>query len=237
MPRCHETTARLMAEAMKVMTQTAPWPQDLVDAVAELEYVPGWVVTLAEEKRGQDCAGLTLNIYPDKPDSYHPENHVRTRFLYPVPAAAFNRESWEEWLWARIEETEGHERAEWFRFRTVVTNYDVYEPCAECGHQATKHDGRYNSCADCDPAEEHRFAPSNIRYEYRRPFKPAHPDGWDPGVVRSVVSQTVVNTPNAGRFVKIPCIACGHQHEGTMGEHFTIEVLFPCREDDCECRL
>jgi hypothetical protein len=67
-------------------------------------------------ERGQGCKGLTLLVYPDKPDSYHPERHVNTLFTFPVPAAAFNRESWEEWLWGRIEDVENHERAEWFRF-------------------------------------------------------------------------------------------------------------------------
>jgi hypothetical protein len=123
-------------------TQTFPYPDDLDAAVAELRYLPGWRIWLSDEERGQGCAGLTLNIAPDKPDSYHPERPVNTRFLYPVPAAAFNRESWEEWLWARIEETEGHERAEWFRFGD----------------------------------------------EERRPFKPAHQDGWDPGVVRTATA-------------------------------------------------
>lgn len=175
-------------------TQEFPYPVDLRQAVSELRYgEPPWLVTLGTEDRGQGCSGLTLNIYPDKPDSYHPENHVRTRFLYPVPAAAFNRESWEEWLWERIEETEKHERAENFKFTTEV-------------------DG-----------------------EFRRPYKPAHADGWNPGVVRTVVSQSVANTPNAGRLVRIPCGLCSHYHSGGMGEHFTIEWVSSCNEDNCEC--
>lgn len=168
----------------KMATQVFPYPVDLEEAVAELRYLPGWRVTLGEEDRGQGCSGLTLNIYPNNPDSYHPERHVGTRFLYAVPAAAFNRESWEEWLWARIEETEGHERSEWFRFGP----------------------------------------------EERRPFKPAHSDGWDPGVPRTVVSETVANTPNAGRLVKMPCAACDHLHLAKMGEHFTIAQVLLCEE-------
>lgn len=171
-------------------TQEFPFPDDLAAAVEELRYLPGWVIELRTEERGQGCRGLTLTIYPDKPDSYHPENHVRTKFLFPVVAAAFNRESWEEWLWARIEDVENHERAEWFRFGEAE----------------------------------------------RRPFKPAHPDGWDPSVVRTVVSETVTNTPNAGRLVRFPC-ECGHDHNGRMGEHFRIETAFPCPEGDCPCSL
>lgn len=179
----------------RIMTQTAPWPYDLDQAVNELKLtagLTGWVIYLREEARGQDCFGLTLSIIPDNPDSYHPENHARTRFIYPVPAAAFNRESWEEWIWARIEETEGHERAEGFCF------------IGEDGSE-------------------------------RRPFKPAHPDGWNPGVVRSVVSESVTNTPNAGRLVRFPCRSCNHHHFGKMGEHFTIDSDRGCTEPDCEC--
>ncbi|HSW90017.1 MAG TPA: hypothetical protein VLH19_04055, partial [Patescibacteria group bacterium] len=129
---------------------------------------------------------------PNNNDSYHPERHVNTRFTYPVPAAAFNRESWEEWLWARIEDTERHERAEGFVF------------------------------VDPEGTE-------------RRPFKPAHPDGWDPSVARTVVSETVTNTPNAGRLVLFPCGVCGHHHRGKMGEQFTIETDSGCLNSQCGC--
>lgn len=176
------------------MIQTAPWPTLLEEAVKELKYVPGWIINLSNEDRGQGCSGLTLNIYPNKPDAYHPDQHVRTRFLYPVPAAAFNRESWEEWLWARIEETEDHERAEWFRF------------------------------IDSDGNE-------------RRPFKPIHQDGWDPGVVRSVVDGVNANIPNEGRLVLFPCASCDHLHGGIMGEHNTIELDRGCTSQGCVCGL
>jgi hypothetical protein len=180
----------------EIATQEFPFPHDLDDAVKELAptgILTGWTFELTIEDRGQGCSGLTLNIYPDVPDSYHPERHVNTRFLYAVPAAAFNRESWEEWLWARIEDTERHETAEGFRF----------------------------------------IGPDG---KDRRPFKPAHSDGWDPSVVRTVVLETVVNTPNAGRLVSFPC-PCGHAHKGRMGEHFRIESAWPCREDGCVCVL
>lgn len=175
------------------MIQTAPWPVDLEQAVAELRMTglyTGWVVWLSEKDRGQGCSGLTLGIVPNAPDSYHPESHARTTFLYPVPAAAYNRESWEEWIWAMIGETESHERSEAFVF---------------------EEDGKQ-----------------------RRPFKPAHPDGWNPGVVRTVVSDTVTNTPNAGRLVHFPCNACGHHHRGRMGEHFTISQDLGCTNEECD---
>lgn len=186
-----------MSKQDGTMTQIAPWPSDLEVAVDELYLsggLKGWKVWLSEMDRGQNCHGLTLTIVPDNSDTYHHDKPANTSFIYPVPAAAFNRESWEEWIWARIEETEGHERAEGFCF--------------------VGPDGKE-----------------------RRPFKPAHPDGWDPGVVRSVVSETVTNTPNAGRLVKFPCGLCAHFHYGKMGEHFTIEINKGCSEEECDCTL
>lgn len=174
------------------MIQTAPWPNALVAAVEELKYMEGWRIWIEEEDRGQGCSGLTLSIVPNNRDGYHPERPANTHFLYPVPAAAFNRESWEEWLWARIRETDDHERAEAFRF--------------------VGEDGKE-----------------------RRPFKPAHSDGWNPGVVRSVVAESVANTPNAGRLVEFPCRACSHNHKGKMGEHFVISEDRGCVDVSCAC--
>lgn len=179
---------------LRVAFNKAPYPYDLEDAVKEFNpsgILDGWVIRMADDyDRGQGCLGLTLLIYPNVPDSYHPENHVNTVFTYPVPAANFNRESWEEWLWARIEDVTNHERSEGFRF------------------------------VDEDGKE-------------RRPFKPAHPDGWDPSVVRTVVSETVTNTPNAGRLVEFPCYVCTHNHKGRMGEHFRISADLGCTQENC----
>jgi len=179
----------------KMMVQVAPWPEELFKAVNELQPtagLTGWKIWLDEEDRGQGCHGLTLNIAPNNSDSYHPEKPLNTRFLYPVPAAAFNRDSWEEWLWARIEETEGHERAEGFRF----------------------------------------VAPDGTE---RRPFKPLHADGFDPGVIRRLVSESDALIPNAGRVVTFPCKACTHYHNGKMGEGFRIAEDRGCLDPACQC--
>lgn len=212
-----------MLQVSRIATQEFPYPTDLENAVRELQYLPGWRVTLTDEDRGQGCKGLTLNVYPNNPDSYHPEKHVGTVFLYAVPAAAFNRESWEEWVWERIEETEGHERSEWFRFITVC-----------CAHPESAHEKRPGQfhCWECGATSA-----TNAWHEYhppieRRPFKPAHADGWNPGVVRAVVSESVANTPNAGRLVTVDCL-CGHRHRARMGEHFAVGPVLPC--EDCAC--
>jgi hypothetical protein len=217
---------------VRELIQRFPDPVELRAAVAELRYYPGWRVELGadDENRGQGCIGLTLSVYPDHPDSYHPERHVRTRFLFDVPAAAFNRESWEEWLFAKLDEVDKHERAEWFRFVSNVIAVD--DACASCDCTAGDHDGRHSTCA-CGLIE-HRYEAAQERY--RRPFKPAHADGWNPGVVRTVVSETVANTPNAGRLIRIAC-GCGHTHNALMGEHFTVERIRVCDGDGCTCPL
>lgn len=195
--------------------QEFPYPHELAAGVEELRYLLGWKVELRDMDRGQGCRGLTLKVYPNKPDSYHPERHVNTLFTFPVPAASFNRESWEEWLWARIEDVENHERAENFKFFVAR--------CERCSGTGRVLDERCP--AQCEDGQL-----------FRRPFKPAHPDGWDPSVVRTVVSETVTNTPNAGRLVRFPC-ECGHEHSGRMGEHFRIETASPCTEEFCMCPL
>lgn len=201
-------TAVSETEWPEIATQEFPFPHELDAAVKAFRptgILTGWRVELRIRDRGQGCKGLTLLVYPNVPDSYHPEHHVNTVFSYPVPAAAFNRESWEEWLWAMISETEDHERAEGFRFLQEGPGVGI-------GHDQ---DGIL----------------------VRRPYKPAHADGWNPGIVRTVVSETVTNTPNAGRLVMFPCGLCGHEHRGTMGENFRIAFAYPCTECDCEIDL
>lgn len=177
--------------APKILTQFFPDPIPLREALAELRDYHGWTIELGDDDqdRGQGCRGLTLNVWPSNPDSYSGKP-LRTVFYYAVPAAAYNRASWEEWVWARIEETEGHERAELFRFGP----------------------------------------------EERRPFKPVHADGFDPGVVRRAVPVSLANEPNAGRWVGVPCL-CGHWHRGLFGERFRIDQVWPCSDRDCMCTL
>jgi hypothetical protein len=38
---------------------------------------------------------------------------------HPVPAATFNRQSWERWLFDRLMDTVRHEASEWFQFLLV----------------------------------------------------------------------------------------------------------------------
>ncbi len=106
------------------MTQWAPWPVELVAAVNELRYEDGWLFRIRNIDRDYDdvdrhrpiAGGLTFVIHVPCQDSYHPEHHRPVVHYHPVPAATFNRASWERWLFDRLMDTVRHEAAEWFRF-------------------------------------------------------------------------------------------------------------------------
>ena len=95
------------------MTQTAPFPHALAELVDELDY-KGWDVYLQVEDRGQGSKGLTLSIIREGPDTYSPDKIIRVRHLMPVPPAAFNRSSWQRWLFDQFLLVERHEAAEFF---------------------------------------------------------------------------------------------------------------------------
>lgn len=98
------------------MRQSAPYPTILADLVERFRYKPGWRIWLADEERGDDNGGLTLTIMSSNPDSYHPDQLMRVRHLFIVPAATYNAKSWQQWLFERVLDVERHEAAEFARF-------------------------------------------------------------------------------------------------------------------------
>lgn len=98
-------------------TQSAPYPDQLVDLVRRCTYRPGWRVSLTGTAfdRGQGSFGMTLLITTDTVDTYHPKRPVRVQHLFPVPPAAFDARSWQRWLFERFREVESHECAEFFQ--------------------------------------------------------------------------------------------------------------------------
>ncbi len=101
------------------MTQTAPFPQILADLVENLEYRPGWHFDLSHQDRGQGSVGLTLSITTNGYDTYHPERGETYRVLHymTVPPAAYNKQSWTQWLLDQILLVERHEACEFFRIK------------------------------------------------------------------------------------------------------------------------
>jgi hypothetical protein len=104
------------------MQQYAPYPTELDDLVGKCAYRPGWTVALKDIERdpadthGDSAGGLTLVITTCGYDSYHPDSgeHYRVHHYTAVPAATFNRASWQRWLFDQFLRVEQHECMEFF---------------------------------------------------------------------------------------------------------------------------
>jgi hypothetical protein len=108
----------------RLFQQVAPTPDSLFELVTGLAYKAGWEVTLEEVDRGQGSRGLTLCILILTPDSYHPETSRRVMHYMPVPPAAYDRRSWQRWLFDQLLLVERHEACEFF----VVDGARPYAP-------------------------------------------------------------------------------------------------------------
>jgi hypothetical protein len=97
-------------------TQTAPWPTELEWLVKACKYREGWKFILKPDSdRGQNSNGTTLEIIIDCVDTYAPDEDIRIRHLFIVPAASYNMRSWRRWLFDRILDVEKHEAMEFFQ--------------------------------------------------------------------------------------------------------------------------
>jgi hypothetical protein len=106
-----------VADEREQNTQAAPWPGDLEVLVAQLSYRPGWRFSLQHEDRGQGSEGLTFTVVSLGYDTHHVDRGetYRVAHYFPVPPAAYNRQSWARWLLDRLIEVETHECCEYFR--------------------------------------------------------------------------------------------------------------------------
>lgn len=101
---------------MTEMTQNAPWPTALWDLVDAVRYKENWSFMLDDHRdRGQGSVGATLVITITTPDSYHPETTRRVAHYFPVPPAAYDRRSWQRWLFEQIVLVETHEAMEFYQ--------------------------------------------------------------------------------------------------------------------------
>jgi hypothetical protein len=108
-------------DAERPLRQYGPYPHTLADLVGRLHYRPGWTFALRDLERdpasthGAAAGGLTLVVYADVNDTYHPDRRRPVNHYFPVPAATFNEQSWLRWLLDRALDVERHEACEWFR--------------------------------------------------------------------------------------------------------------------------
>ena len=98
------------------MRQVAPDPEILFELVDNLSYRPGWTFSLEDVDRGQGSEGLTLDIVTLGYNSYHPDRGqtYRVHHYMPVAPAAFDRRSWQRWLFEQLLLVERHEAMEFF---------------------------------------------------------------------------------------------------------------------------
>lgn len=151
--------------------QTAPDPAELRTLVASVRYrtEDGWKVWVTDEyDRGQGCTGTTLIVQTLGWDAYHPKRgrSYRVNHLFPVPAAAYNRQSWRRWVLDRIIEVETHEACEFF---TVV------EDCERCNGT-----GRLLVRWGLVTSEEDCRSCGGDGVVVTHPFAPNHGPGYDP---------------------------------------------------------
>ena len=103
--------------------QYAPYPeilQELVDT-CRMGMDGTWTVKLVDLQRDEDhgrgpAGGLTLRILTNGFDTYHPEKgqNYRVYHYFPVPAATYDRRSWQRWLFERYLDVWRHEAMESF---------------------------------------------------------------------------------------------------------------------------
>lgn len=129
-PGWHEAAVRFRDRyharlSQDLMTQVAPYPHELADLVDKLRYRRhmGWKVRLEDDwvrdpadTHAGESRGLTLIVTRNGPNSYKPEQSMKVAHAFAVPPATYNRESWMEWLFARLADVDTHERMEDFAF-------------------------------------------------------------------------------------------------------------------------
>jgi hypothetical protein len=113
-----------------VMRQTAPYPQILADLVDRLEYRRGWTFRLSGIDRGQGSEGLTLIITVTGADSYDQDKKICVNHYMPVPPAAYNARSWQNWLFEQVLLVEKHECMEFFTIRDEPGSEHYVKPMA-----------------------------------------------------------------------------------------------------------
>jgi len=97
---------------MTDMLQVAPYPYILEEIVEGLKYKPDWKFSLEDLDRGQGSRGLTFVVVSRTDDSYNHESRRSVVHYFIVPAASYDRRSWERWILDRLIDIETHETCE-----------------------------------------------------------------------------------------------------------------------------
>lgn len=120
---------RVYSSRVPPIKQTAPDPSELRDLVDKLEYRAFWQVDLVDDlDRGQGSGGLTLTVSIVTADSYHPEKKRGVIHYFIVPAASYDRRSWQRWLLDQLILVETHEACEFFTIDGVKPYAPAHGP-------------------------------------------------------------------------------------------------------------
>lgn len=105
--------------------QSAPYPNELAEMVKGCSYRKAWRVWLADDyDRGQGSVGLTLIIRAQTVNSHDQDQSKGILHYFPVPPAAYDRRSWQRWLFECFHQVEFHECMEFFE----IDGVKVYSP-------------------------------------------------------------------------------------------------------------
>lgn len=117
---------------MALNKQEAPYPLELLDLVSRVKYNKNYDIELKHVDRGQDSIGLTLCVLVTAVNPYREEDDYKlttTMFYFPVEPAAYDRQTWQRWLWDQLQLVDLHEAMEAFRIRNDDGNFDTpYAP-------------------------------------------------------------------------------------------------------------
>lgn len=165
--------------------QVAPFPYELADLVEKLRYrhYLRWTVNLIDDqKRDKDRDGnvvghgLTLVVLTRGYDTHKPEDGpiYGVYFYFIVPAATYNREAWQRWLFEQLCLVDMHEAMEDFAF----------EDSDACRHCGSKEEGDH-SCP-CPLSDEN--CKEHTHPWMVRPYAPTHGPGDNPYTVHQYAS-------------------------------------------------
>lgn len=87
----------------------------LDEIVTQVKYKPNWDIFIAWETSQDGSGGWTLWIVSHTQNSLKPDEDIRVRHPFLIPAASYNRDSWVAWLFERYRDVETHEAGEFFR--------------------------------------------------------------------------------------------------------------------------
>lgn len=155
-------------------TNVAPWPETLDELLEGFSFMPGWRFEIRDLDRGQGSYGLTLVISIDTTNSYakpveHPRHRLHVQHYMPVPPAAYNRGSWQRWLFEQCVLVLRHEGMEFFETVCYGCEGDGWQrvlvPAIGDENRVVSTDDQCMTCGGRGRV---------------KPFAPDHGDGADP---------------------------------------------------------